>query len=138
MVMTDNKIENEWLLDAEDEKLLQGFFADCRVEMPDDGFSEKVMASLPVRKYARLEQIWLTLCLLMGVAAFFLENGWGRILVWLSSIKVEPTLDFIHQLPSMADILPHVSVNFPTVLAGIVTLAAVWGYNVVMDARARY
>ena len=136
--MTDNKIENEWLSDDGDEKLLESFFADCRVEVPDDGFSQKVMASLPVRKHARLEQIWLTLCLLLGASAFVVENGWGRILDVLSALKMELLLAFARQLPHMADILPHASVNIQTVLAGIATLVAVWGYNVVMDARARY
>ncbi len=136
--MTDNKIENEWLSDDADEKLLQSFFADCRVEVPDDGFSQKVMASLPVRKHARLEQIWLTLCLLLGASAFVVENGWGRILDVLSALKMELLLAFARQLPHMANALSHMSVNIPMLLAGITTLVAVWGYNVVMDARARY
>ncbi len=136
--MTDNKIENEWLSDDGDEKLLQSFFADCRVEVPDDGFSQKVMASLPVRKHARLEQIWLTLCLLLGASAFVVENGWGRILDVLSALKMELLLAFARQLPHMANALSHMSVNIPMLLAGITTLVAVWGYNVVMDARARY
>ncbi len=136
--MTDNKIENEWLSDDADEKLLQSFFADCRVEVPDDGFSQKVIASLPVRKHARLEQIWLTLCLLLGASAFVVENGWGRILDVLSALKMELLLAFARQLPHMANALFHMSVNIPMLLAGITTLVAVWGYNVVMDARARY
>ena len=136
--MTDNKIENEWLSDDGDEKLLEAFFADCRVEVPDDGFSQKVMASLPVRKHARLEQIWLTLCLLLGASAFVVENGWGRILDVLSALKMELLLAFARQLPHMANALSHMSVNIPMLLAGITTLVAVWGYNVVMDARARY
>lgn len=138
MVMTDNKIENEWLSDDGDEKLLQSFFADCRVEVPDDGFSQKVMASLPVRKHARLEQIWLTLCLLLGASAFVVENGWERILDVLSALKMELLLAFARQLPHMANALSHTSVSLLTIFAGIATLVAVWGYNVVMDARARY
>lgn len=136
--MTDNKIENEWLSDDGDEKLLQSFFADCRVEVPDDGFSQKVMASLPVRKHARLEQIWLTLCLLLGASAFVVENGWERILDVLSALKMELLLAFARQLPHMANALSHTSVSLLTIFAGIATLVAVWGYNVVMDARARY
>lgn len=138
MVMTDNKMENEWLVNDGDERLLRDFFADCRVEVPDDGFSEKVMASLPSRKYARLEQIWLTLCLLLGTAAFVMENGWRRIQEGLSSLHGGLAWDFVQHLPSWADILPHTSANLLTVLGGIVTLVAVWGYNVVMDARAKY
>lgn len=136
--MTDNKIENEWLSDDGAEKLLQSFFADCRVEVPDDGFSQKVMASLPVRKHARLEQIWLTLCLLLGASAFVVENGWERILDVLSALKMELLLAFARQLPHMANSLSHTSVSLLTIFAGIATLVAVWGYNVVMDARARY
>ena len=136
--MTDNKIENEWLSDDGDEKLLESFFADCRVEVPDDGFSQKVMASLPVRKHIRLERIWLALCLLLGASAFVVENGWGRILDVLSALKMELLLAFARQLPHMANALSHMSVNIPMLLAGITTLVAVWGYNVVMDARARY
>ena len=68
--MTDNNMKNEFQVNAEDEKLLQTFFADCQTEIPDNGFSEKVMASLPAEKSIRLEHIWLAVCLFLGIAAF--------------------------------------------------------------------
>ena len=32
---------------ADDEQMLQSFFADCSLDIADDGFSERVMSSLP-------------------------------------------------------------------------------------------
>lgn len=53
MVMTDKMIDNRngrklEPLSATDNQLLQAFFADNRMEeIPDDGFSDRVMQALP-------------------------------------------------------------------------------------------
>ena len=48
--INDNKLKNinEEPLSLQDEELLQQFFADCQMsEIPDDGFSDRVMQALP-------------------------------------------------------------------------------------------
>ena len=48
--INDNKLKNinEEPLSLQDEELLQQFFADCQMsEIPDDGFSDRVMHALP-------------------------------------------------------------------------------------------
>ena len=136
--MTDNNMKNEFQLDAEDEKLLQAFFADSQVEIADNGFSEKVMASLPVGKRVRLEHIWLVVCLLLGIAAFVMENGWSSIQDWFFSFKIEGLLSIAQVVSHIGGYLAHTSTHVvQMVLAGIATVVAVWGYNEVMDARAR-
>ena len=134
--MTDNNMKNEFQVNAEDEKLLQTFFADCQTEIPDNGFSEKVMASLPAEKSIRLEHIWLAVCLFLGIAAFVVENGWSSIQDWFFSFKIEGMLSIAHMVSHVGGYLAHTSTNILMVLAGIATIVAVWGYNKVMDARA--
>ena len=60
-------------LNPQDEELLQMFFSDCQMsEIPDDGFSDRVMQALPALpdtdtamslvKRQRLEHLWTAAC----------------------------------------------------------------------------
>ena len=82
--MTDKMIDNRngmelEPLNATDDQLLQAFFADNRMEeIPDDGFSDRVMQALPgleqkktvlsleqkqaLAKRRRLEHLWTAAC----------------------------------------------------------------------------
>ena len=136
--MTDNNMKNDFLLNVEDEKLLQAFFADSQMEIPDNGFSDKVMASLPAEKSARLEHIWLAICLLLGIGAFVVENGWSSIQDWFFSFKIEGLLSIAHTVSHIGGYFAQTSTNnILMMLAGIATIIAVWGYNKMMDVRAR-
>ena len=54
-----------------DEKLITSFFEDSRHHtLPDNGFSERVMRSLPENNYARMKclgRLWTATCVVAGI-----------------------------------------------------------------------
>ena len=102
--MTDkinDKIKSQDMepLNASDEQLLQAFFADNKMEeVPDDGFSDRVMQALPdleqemaLAKRRRLEHLWTAACVAVGVIAAVVCQGWEQIQGWLFSMTVSYT-----------------------------------------------
>ena len=156
MVMTDKMIDKingmEFEpLSATDDQLLQAFFADNRMEeIPDDGFSDRVMQALPglepektvlsleqeqaLAKRLRLEHLWTAACVAVGVVAAVVCQGWEQIQGWLFSMKIYFLLTGSRALTHVADAVTQTQ-NLLMMLAGIVVLVMVWGYNEVADAR---
>ena len=147
MVMTDKMIDNMngmelEPLSATDNQLLQAFFADNRMEeVPDDGFSDRVMQALPsleqeqaLAKRRRLEHLWTAACVAVGVVAAVVCQGWEQIQGWLFSMKIDFLLTGSRALTHLADAITPTQ-NLLMMLAGIVVLVMVWGYNEVADAR---
>lgn len=156
MVMTDkmiDKINGVELepLSATDDQLLQAFFADNRMEeIPDDGFSDRVMQALPsleqekamlaleqeqaLAKRLRLEHLWTAACVAVGVVAAVVCQGWEQIQGWLFSMKIDFLLTGSRALTHVADAVTQTQ-NLLMMLAGIIVLVMVWGYNEVADAR---
>ena len=145
--MTDkinDKIKSQDMepLNASDEQFLQAFFADNRMAgIPDDGFSDRVMQALPdleqekaLAKRRRLEHLWTAACVAVGVIAAVVCQGWEQIQGWLFSMKIDFLLSGSRALTHVADSIAH-SQNLLMVLAGIVVLIMVWGYNELADAR---
>lgn len=163
--MTDKMIDNRngmnlEPLSATDDQLLQAFFADNRMEeIPDDGFSDRVMQALPGldqektvlaleqkktmlaleqeqawAKRRRLEHLWTAACVAVGVVAAVVCQGWGQIQGWLFSMKIDFLLTGSRALTHLADAITPTQ-NLLMMLAGIVVLVMVWGYNEVADAR---
>ena len=142
--INDNKLKNinEEPLSLQDEELLQQFFADCRMsEIPDDGFSDRVMQALPdleqetaLAKRRRLEHLWTAACVAVGVIAAVVCQGWEQIQGWLFSMKIDFLLSGSRALTHVAESIGH-SQNLLTLLAGFVVLIMVWGYNELADAR---
>lgn len=152
--MTDkkkDKIQNMDvdLLSASDEQLLQAFFADNRMaEIPDDGFSARVMQALPameteqsllefhiaLAKRHRLEHLWTAVCVALGVIAAVLCQGWEQIQGWLYGMKIDFLLTGSHALRHGVETAVNTQ-NLWLMLAGIVVLVLVWGYNELADAR---
>ena len=145
--MTDkinDKIKNMDMepLSVSDEQLLQAFFADnMMAEIPDEGFSDKVMLSLPALeqeralvKRRRLEHLWTAVCMAIGVIAAVVCQGWEQIQGWLFSMKIDFLLSGSRALTHVAESIGH-SQNLLTLLAGFVVLIMVWGYNELADAR---
>ena len=145
--MTDKMIDNIngmelEPLSASDEQLLQAFFADnMMAEIPDEGFSDKVMLSLPALeqeralvKRRRLEHLWTAVCMAIGVIAAVVCQGWEQIQGWLFSMKIDFLLSGSRALTHVAESIGH-SQNLLTLLAGFVVLIMVWGYNELADAR---
>ena len=145
--MTDkinDKIKSQDMepLNASDEQFLQAFFADNMMAgIPDDGFSDRVMQALPdleqekaLAKRRRLEHLWTAACVAVGVIAAVVCQGWEQIQGWLFSMKIDFLLSGSRALTHVADSIAH-SQNLLMVLAGIVVLIMVWGYNELADAR---
>ncbi len=53
------------MTDDRDELLLRKYFNENKADVPDDGFSRRVMRRLPDRA-RRLNRIWTAVCLLLG------------------------------------------------------------------------
>ena len=138
-------------LSATDDQLLQAFFADNKMEeVPDDGFSDRVMQALPgleqektvlsleqkqaLAKRRRLEHLWTAACVAVGVVAAVVCEGWEQIQGWLFSMKIDFLLTGSRALTHLADAIPQTQ-NLLMMLAGIVVLVLVWGYNELADAR---
>ena len=145
--INDNKLKNinDEPLSLQDEELLQQFFADCRMsEIPDDGFSDRVMHALPALpetetemslvKRQRLEHLWTAACVAAGIIIAVVCQGWEQIQGWLFSMKIDFLLSGSRALTHVADSVAH-SQNLLLVLAGFVVLIMVWGYNELADAR---
>ena len=156
MVMTDKKNDNRNGMDLEplsaaDDQRLQAFFADNRMEeIPDDGFSDRVMQALPgleqektvlsleqkqaVAKRRRLEHLWTAACVAVGIVAAVVCQGWEQIQGWLFSMKIDFLLTGSRALTHLADAITPTQ-NLLMMLAGLVVLVMVWGYNELADAR---
>lgn len=145
--MTDKMIDNRngmelEPLSATDDQLLQAFFADNRMEeIPDDGFSDRVMQALPsleqekaLAKRRRLEHLWTAACVAVGIVAAVVCQGWEQIQGWLFSMKIDFLLTGSRALTHVLDAIMQTQ-NLLMMLAGIVVLVMVWGYNEVADAR---
>lgn len=154
--MTDKKNDNRNGMDLEplsaaDDQRLQAFFADNRMEeIPDDGFSDRVMQALPgleqektvlsleqkqaVAKRRRLEHLWTAACVAVGIVAAVVCQGWEQIQGWLFSMKIDFLLTGSRALTHVADAITPTQ-NLLMMLAGLVVLVMVWGYNELADAR---
>lgn len=136
------KSKNIEPLSASDEQLLQAFFADnMMAEIPDEGFSDKVMLSLPALeqeralvKRRRLEHLWTAVCMAIGVIAAVVCQGWEQILGLFYNMKIDFLLTGSRALTYVADSI-DCSQNLLMVLAGIFLLIMVWGYNELADVR---
>ena len=145
--MTDkinDKIKSQDMepLNASDEQFLQAFFAEnMRAGIPDDGFSDRVMQALPdleqekaLAKRRRLEHLWTAACVAVGVIAAVVCQGWEQIQGWLFSMKIDFLLTGSRALTHLADAITPTQ-NLLMMLAGLVVLVMVWGYNELADAR---
>ena len=145
--MTDKMIDNIKGMELEplsatDDQLLQAFFADNRMEeVPDDGFSDRVMQALPAlgleqawAKRRRLEHLWTAACVAVGVVAAVVCQGWEQIQGWLFSMKIDFLLTGSRALTHVLDTIMQTQ-NLLMLLAGIFVLIMVWGYNELADAR---
>ena len=124
--MTDKMIDNMngmelEPLSATDDQLLQAFFADNKMEeVPDDGFSDRVMQALAKRR--RLEHLWTAACVAVGIVAAVVCQGWEQIQGWLFSMKIDFLLTGSRALTHLTDAITQTQ-NLLMMLAGIVVLA---------------
>jgi uncharacterized membrane protein YcjF (UPF0283 family) len=63
-----------------DNQLLEKFFQEARqTEIPDNGFTQRVMQHVPDRKTQRLSRLWTTFCIVVAAVLFVLLRGWEII-----------------------------------------------------------
>lgn len=66
------------MTENEDKRIISFFEEYGRNEIPDDGFSQRVMRGLPSSDYVykqRLNRIWTAVCAIAGIALFVLTDG---------------------------------------------------------------
>lgn len=150
--MTDNRISENSLhdnlkaqgnLDSLDDFLVQSFFSNMQMEeIPDDGFSDRVMAALPsgaetslVSKRRRLERVWTAVCVGLGVLVAVLCQGWEQVQSFFFSLKIDCLLTGSRLLVGVVDSMGSIVHNLWMMLAGMVVLFIVWAYNALVDAE---
>ena len=87
------------MTDDNDDLLLEQFFQPARqMELADDGFTRRVMHSLPERRL-QLSRLWTAFCLAVGLLLFTLVGGWHMLLAWLLRLLTTmPTTGQVLQL----------------------------------------
>ena len=81
-----------------DNQLLEQFFQPARTtEIKDNGFTERVMKQLPDRT-ARLSQWWTFFCVVSGVVAFIVLDGWEFILSGIMTL-LKTNVGELHPVP---------------------------------------
>ena len=82
----------------DNDRLLQQFFSDAAQQtIDDDGFTERVMRSLPQPAYnlQRFNRLWTAFCVVVCVVLFVVFRGWELLAVQLEVLlRTLPTLTF--------------------------------------------
>ena len=72
----------------DDDLLLERFFQAARAEqLPDNGFTHRVMTRLPERQL-RLSKLWTAACIVLGVVVFTLSGGWNIIVAGIIGVLI--------------------------------------------------
>ncbi len=121
-------------LNDADEQLLQAFFADHQEEIADDGFSDRVMQHLPAPSHRRMERWWQVACIVMGVVFIVSTQMVSSLEDSLFASKVTAMMLLSKALCSLGELIAQPQ-QLLMLLAGMVTVLCVWGYNKVLDAR---
>ena len=129
-----NFADEQMALSNADEQMLQAFFADQQEEIPDDGFSQRVMKKIPTSTTRHLERCWQVACLVLGMA-FIVST---QLLTSLQDSLFASKVAALMMLSKITHVLSETLLQPQQLLmmigAGFVVLC-VWGYNKVLDAR---
>lgn len=126
--------DEQMALNNADEQLLQAFFADHQEEIADDGFSDRVMQHLPAPSHRRMERWWQVACIVMGVVFIVSTQMVSSLEDSLFASKVTAMMLLSKALCSLGELIAQPQ-QLLMLLAGMVTILCVWGYNKVLDAR---
>lgn len=118
----------------EDEQLIQKFFADFKEDIPDDGFSDRVMSQIPDMGHQRLARWWQAACVVIGIVFLFSDPVWGSLQDFLFTSKINMMLQLSRGVCRLEEALGQ-SHSLLMALAGMFTLVCVWGYNEWQDVR---
>ena len=82
------------------DKLLIDFFAENRQEIPDNGFTRRVMRHLPDRT-RRISQVWVTFCFTLALVLFFVFDGLQQVLGTLRETLPLPKAESPNLIPNL-------------------------------------
>lgn len=109
-----------------DERLVECFFEQHKVEIEDNGFSRRVMEQLPDGT-RRANRIWTIVCAIAGISMFFLLDAFDSLLRVLGNVLG----DFVGFFSSV-----HLSGFTPfTFYLALLTLTAVFLHNLITAER---
>ena len=116
--MTDVKNKTSYD-ETVDEALLQRFFADsARMDIADDGFTDRLMRRLPEEVDARcyrLYRLWTAAMVAVCVAVFFFVNGFQLLKLRVCGAVGGFLGDVVHAVQDrVASLSLSASVSFPT------------------------
>lgn len=129
-----NIADEQMALSNADEQMIQMFFADHQEAIPDDGFSQRVMKKIPTSRTRRMERWWQVACLVMGVIFIVYTQMVSSLEDSLFASKVTAMMLFSKALCSLGELIAQPQ-QLLMMLAGMITVLCVWGYNKVLDAR---
>ena len=109
-----------------DDELLKHFMDASRLDIEDNGFSDRVMRHLPQRARC-MNRIWTAVCCIAAIAVFVLYDGFAelRALTWRMAGDMSGYLASI-DLSAM---------SLTTALSSLAVLALVGLYNVLANQR---
>lgn len=110
------------MTDNNDDILVKKFFSENRIEVPDNGFSKRVMRRLPDRT-RRISRLWTVVCVVIGLLIFIRNKGFTVLVSCFDSI--------------FSDILArHEQLHNPYLLLSMaVGLVLLWGVGVAVHER---
>lgn len=109
-----------------DNILVEQFFSEAsKTEIPDNGFSRRVMRMLPSRT-EKLARMWTIFCAVISLVLFFVLDVWQIILV---NIEV-----FLHTLPTV-DLSLSLIMN---VFVAFVVIVSALAYTVISRERLSF
>lgn len=90
-----------------DEQLLKTFLEPMKsMQIPDDGFTNRVMCRVPAKKTIILSYLWTAFCLLVAGILFVFFQGWVPIVHGvLMLLKNPPTLEQLMMLVISAGVI---------------------------------
>jgi len=100
------------------EQDLRKLFAEHKIEIPDKGFSERIIRQLPERR-SMLPQIVMTVFILIGLALAYVLQGISPLLEQINSLITSISLQ---QAPSPIAIISYI---------GFLSMVGIIGYAVV-------
>ena len=72
-------------INKEEEQLLEHFFAETKIDLPDNGFTERVMDNL-TQTVRRRNYIWTVVCLLAAIILFLSSDGVNHVRVFATNV----------------------------------------------------
>lgn len=71
----------------DDEKVIEKFFDDNKLDIADDGFVERVMRKLPDSRLWWVDKVWTLLCMTAIIVWFVVKDGVAMLCDSLSAIS---------------------------------------------------